>query len=258
MSSVYDRADAMTEAFAERLATIVGDRLAGLYLVGSYVLDDLQADSDVDFMAVISGKVPGEQLAELHDWMRSAYPDTPFEGFYVESELLSSSPDAASGSSFIGKKFGEGTKIGLVEWEMLRRHGHVVVGRPVADLGICDASADLPAFSRRNLDEYWEPWLTRTGPFLMKSPVRKHKAWASAWCVLGVPRLLVAIEAGEIVSKSEAGRRARDRFGAEWHAVIDAALDHRQQADKASIKRLAAMGDEALAFSRQMLDAART
>lgn len=39
----------------------------------------------------------------------------------------------------------------MVEWEMLRRCGHVVHGPPVSDLHICDASSDLGAFSLRNL-----------------------------------------------------------------------------------------------------------
>jgi hypothetical protein len=261
----YAQADEMAAAFGERLSSVLGDRLVGLYLVGSYVLRDLQAESDVDFIAVLSGDTPRiamDELSSLLEWMKATFQSRSFEGFYVDEATLRASPAPASASAvnFNVGMFNPDARAGVVEWEMLRRHGHVVLGRPVPDLGIFDASAELPASSKRNLTEYWEPWLTRTGPLMMRGPslgpLRKRKAWAAGWCVLGVPRLVVAIEDGEIVSKTEAGVRAKSRFDAKWRPLLDAAIDHRRDGSNATAKRLANMCGDALGFSRHVVDVA--
>lgn len=257
----------MAASFAERLAAVLNGRLVGVYLVGSYALGDLQRESDVDFLAAVEGGVPStavEQLRSLHALMTSSYPHRPFDGFYVDPDDLRHHPDPSSkgGLQFLDDTLRENTKVRLVEWEMLRRCGHVVTGRQVGELGVLDASADLAAFSRRNLLDYWTPWLERTAPYLMDGdpigPKRTQMAWAAAWCVLGVPRLHVAIADGDIVSKTEAGIRALSRFDPGWHAVIDAALDYRRRGDEAAIDQLATMRMEALAFARHALETALT
>jgi predicted nucleotidyltransferase len=260
----YEEADDMAASFAERLAAILGDRLIGVYLVGSYVLGDLQDDSDVDFVAVVDGGVSQAmvgQLESLHSWMGSKYPRRSFEGFYVDAADVRRHPDPASkrGWHFLGGALREISEVRLAEWEMLRRSGRVVAGRPVDELGVFDASADLAAFSHRNLQEYWAPWLRRTGRLLMRGPAvgprRKQMAWAAAWCALGVPRLHVAIADGKIVSKTEAGERVRAWADSEWWPVIDAALDYRHSGTK-NVKQLLAVRDQALAFSAHVLQVA--
>lgn len=81
----------MAGAFAEPLTAGLNGNLVGLYLVGSYVLGDLQHDSDVDFLAVL-GAEPSradiEHLRSLHTWMCSRYPERRFEGFYAFSQRV--------------------------------------------------------------------------------------------------------------------------------------------------------------------------
>ena len=257
----------MAATFAERLAAVLNGRLVGVYLVGSYALGDLRRESDVDFLAAVEGGVPStgvEQLRSLHALMASRYPQRPFDGFYVDPQDLRHHPDPSSkgGFQFLDGTLRRNTKVRLVEWEMLRRCGHLVRGRQVSELGVFDASADLAAFCHRNLLDYWTPWLERTAPYLMDGdpigPERTKMAWAAAWCVLGILRLQVAIADGSIVSKTEAGIRARSRSAPAWHAVIDAALDYRRRGDEAAIQQLAAMCIEALAFCRRVVQTART
>lgn len=254
----------MSAAFAQRLAPVLGDRLVGVYLVGSYALGDMQPGSDVDFMAVIAGDVTVSdigQLRDLHAWMASTYPERPLEGFYVDIEDLQRGSEPRSLRMRLAEgELHENEAASLIERETLRRCGEVVAGRPVADLQIFNSSADLPAFSHRNLGDYWGPWLERTAPRLMGpvtvGPLRKQAAWAAAWCALGVTRLHVAIADGDIVSKTEAGERALKRFDAKWHPVIGAALDYRRSGDSTSTKRLAGLRSDAREFSSHVLEAA--
>ncbi len=139
---------------------------------------------------------------------------------------------------------------------MLRRIGHRVHGSPIVDLRVFDASDDLAAFSRRNLQQYWARWIERTGPYFMQNGSRRDRAWAAGWCVLGVPRLYTAIAEGEIVSKTEAGVRARATFDSMWHALIDAALEHRRRNDEASTEAMSEVVADALPFAAHVLRAA--
>lgn len=260
--TVYDEADAMAASFAERLASLPTCSLVGLYLVGSYALGDLHPESDVDFVAVLADPVAQGALADikaLHSWMASEHPGRPFEGFYVSADDLRHHPDASSsrGLQFLA---GEVTPVAgsrLVEWEMLRRCGHRVVGTPPADLAVIDLSAELPTFSRQNLEQYWAPWLARTAPHLMRGGRRdrdgRQAAWAAAWCVLGIPRLYVAIADGAIVSKSEAGKRVRPQVDPRWWPTIDAALSYRARANPESITALAALGGDAVDLAQNLL-----
>ncbi len=61
----YAEAEAKAARFAGRLSDALGDRMVGLYLVGSFALADLQPDSDLDFVAVLSDCCPPR-------WMKTA------------------------------------------------------------------------------------------------------------------------------------------------------------------------------------------
>ena len=184
--------------------------------------------------------------------------DHALEGFYISAGDLRRHP-ANSVRPRLHWLNGEWREVAgalIVESEMLRRFGHRVHGPPVAELRVFDASADLGATSRRNLQVYWVPWIERTGPWLMEYGSLQEQAWDATWCVLGVPRLFVAITGCEIVSKTEAGMRARKTFGPKWRPVIEAALDHRRRNDDVSAGRVAALGADALAFSSHVVEAA--
>lgn len=246
----YAEAEASAARFAGRLSDAIGNRVVGVYLVGSFALGDLQPDSDLDFVAVLTDvNRPADEplIGPLH----GDDGDHALEGFYVAAADLRRHP-ADSASLRLHWLSGEWREVAgalIVECEMLRRFGHRVQGAPVGELGVFDAGADLPAFSKRNLDMYWTPWIERTGPWLMDHGSLRDQAWAATWCVLGVPRLYVAITTGEIVSKTEAGLRARETFDRKWRTVIEAALDHRRRNDDESAARVAALGVDALAFS---------
>ena len=253
----YAEVEAQAARFAGRLSGVLGDRLIGLYLVGSFALGDLQPGSDLDFVAVLADvdRTADEALiGPLH----SDDGEHALEGFYITAGDLRRHPvDSASARlHWLNGEWRQVASALIVECEMLRRFGHRVQGPPIGDLGVFDAGADLGAFSRRNLEEYWAPWLERTGPWLMDHGSVCEQAWAATWCVLGVPRLYVAITDGEIVSKSQAGVRACETFDPKWRPVIDAALDHRRRNDDESAARVAVFGADALAFAANVVHAA--
>jgi hypothetical protein len=249
--------EAQAARFAGRLSGTLGHRMIGLYLVGSFALGDLQPDSDLDFVAVLADIDRAADEALLGP-LHGDHSDHTLEGFYVAVGDLRRHPAdwVSPRLHWLNGEWREVAGALIVECEMLRRFGHRIQGPPVGDLGVFDAGADLGASSRRNLQVYWAPWIERTGPWLMENGSLRDQAWAATWCVLGVPRLYVAITDGEIVSKTEAGVRARKTFDPKWRPVIDAALDHRRRNDGESAARVAVFGADALAFAANVVHAA--
>jgi hypothetical protein len=256
---IYAEVEAQAAQFARRLSGVLGERMVGLYLVGSFALGDLQPDSDLDFLAVLADVDQPTDEARIGP-LHGDDSDHALEGFYIAAADLRRHP-AESVSPRLHWLNGAWREVAgtlVVEYEMLRRFGHRLHGPSVGELRVFDAGADLGASSRRNLQVYWVPWIERTGPWLMEHGSLQDQAWAATWCVLGVPRLYVAITDAEIVSKTEAGVRARETFGPRWRPVIDAALDHRRRNDGVSAARVAALGADALAFSSHVVHAAAT
>lgn len=72
---------------------------------------------------------------------------------------------------------------------------------------------------------------------------------------LGVPRLLVSIAAGEVVSKTEAGLYAREQFP-EWAGVLDASVVQRADPRADRVPALAAKAPEVVTFGRRCIEVA--
>ena len=72
------------------------------------------------------------------------------------------------------------------------------------------------------------------------------------WIALGVPRLLATIETGEVLSKTEAGRYASERFP-KWRAVLEASLQQRHEPRPERIPVLAGMAPDVVSFGRRCI-----
>lgn len=76
-----------------------------------------------------------------------------------------------------------------------------------------------------------------------------------AWISLGIPRLLASIEAGDVLSKTEAGQVALARFP-EWRPVLEASLAQHHEPRDERLPVLAAMAPDAVAFGRRCIEVA--
>ena len=105
----------------------------------------------------------------------------------------------------------------------LARHGVPLRGKAPDDNWIASDLAAAQAYSRANLEAYWRPWIARLRESLPNSPADGKFEDAVAWSVLGISRLHGLIAEGNLMSKTVAGRDARNAFPA--HAeIIDTAL----------------------------------
>jgi predicted nucleotidyltransferase len=257
-AAVRREVDAMMAAYCKFVHDAPGGTVVGVYLVGSYALNDLCPGSDVDFVTVLTRPLLGSETRRVLDGHRAVKERfrRGFEGLYVLADELHSPPEQATQ---VLRCHGRGLQPGQanpVDWELLRRHGVTVCGQARRDLEVCDAGADLRLYSRRNLSAYWTPWLKRFPRLPAFGPLRAPIAYLLAWGVLGVPRLHAAIATGEILSKSAAAEYARQVFDERWHPVIEASCAYRWRNDRESIRALVSLRPKALAFIRTAIEQA--
>jgi hypothetical protein len=211
-------------------------RIVGFYLVGSTALGAYRPGrSDIDFVAVLDGGTSGDLLRRLRALhvvsaassasvalVRGRSPlSGTLNGVFVDGDDLSAPVSAiAPVAAHVGTEFERGRAGDLfpVDWKVLAEQGIAVRGPEPGALGLDPEPEQLVAWNLRNLDEYWRPWARRT------RHVRSR--WATAWGMLGPPRLHCTIATGDIVSKEAAGEYARDVFGARWHPLLDDALGY--------------------------------
>ena len=118
----------------------------------------------------------------------------------------------------------QGGRVQPVTWHELAWHGAVVRGPHRTDIPVSTDSAQLVAWTRQNMADYWRPWHARAHPPLSKLGLAGLGTWAPAWGVLGVARQRFTVSTGRLASKSAAGLDGRDVYPARWHRIIDECL----------------------------------
>ena len=196
---------ALLEELAARIERVLGDRLAGLYVWGSYALGDFDPRiSDLDLVAALTADVDAPTYAGLeamHAGFAADHPtwDGRIEVRYASvatlnapargGEILSISP---------GEPFNRRRSDGrwLVDWYVLRRRGIALRGPAPAGLLEPISPDRFVASVRANvasLDEWASP--------LASSTLKRQ-----AYLILLLCRALSASERADQLSKPGAGR----------------------------------------------------
>jgi hypothetical protein len=90
---VPDRFPSVVNALSDRLHALLGSRLVGVYLGGSFVMDDfVEGSSDYDVLVIVADELSSTDLSRLtalHDRLLSEFPDAiRLEGDYVPRTSL--------------------------------------------------------------------------------------------------------------------------------------------------------------------------
>lgn len=254
----------VTRRYLEVADELLGERVVGLYLVGSVALDDYRpGQSDVDFLAVTAEPLTEGDVAPvgaLHERLREDFATPAFEGSYVTWAQLAADPAEAGpipthhdGEVQVGA--GGATPV----------HWHTLAQAPVALRGpeapeVWTDTDALQAWVRTNLDEYWADWVARLRKLIGRGTMLLGD-WAVGWGVLGIPRLHYTLATGKVTSKTAAGEYALETFGDEWAPILDEALRLRrgegEQSDEYRRRPLTRRRD-ALAFMDHVLADAAT
>lgn len=213
---------------AMRAGDALGDNFVGMYLVGSFALDEADEHSDVDFLVVTNTHVTSAEVAELRA-IHADFPDRPMiwaqhlEGSYPPSNELRTLRAIGSPWLYVdngAKEMERSThcNTAAVRWT-LRERGIVVTGPSPHTLVEPITAHDLRTDARRALDEYVE--------WVHQSPAEVDDAWAQPYVVITFSRIMYTIATGMVAAKKTALEWARETTDERWTPLIDSALADR-------------------------------
>jgi hypothetical protein len=204
--------------------------VVGLYVTGSLALGDYNPDgSDIDVVAAVATSPDASErslLAEIH-----RVNATRIDGPYVPVNALAQPPAEVGPVAFhVDGRFqvGDCHEVSPITWAILARNAIVLRGPAPVELGVRADDEALRAFSRANLEGYWSGWADTIGALIADTDDNDTiEARMVEWGELGVARVHCAATTGTVVSKTAAGEYALRTFGAEWHGLVQLALDTR-------------------------------
>ncbi|HEX7976401.1 MAG TPA: aminoglycoside adenylyltransferase domain-containing protein [Anaerolineales bacterium] len=223
----YPDVNAILDQVLAGVQAILGDQFTGMVLYGSLALGDFDPlKSDIDFVVITSGELPGELLDELktmHLQIASGSSKwaAELEGSYIPQQALRRYDPASAWHPHIDRGSGvlkvmQHHSDWIIQRYSLREYGVVLAGPDPKTLIDPIEPADL---RQAVLDTRW--WWEQQ----VQDTRQVASSGYQAYTILTMCRMLYTLEYGTIVSKPKAARWARQSLGGRWEVLIDRALD---------------------------------
>ena len=207
-----------------RLQQTLGDKLVGLYLHGSLVTGDFDANlSDVDLLAALSSGLTEaelEALRQMHGDFVAQYPQwhDRIEVAYLSLEALQTFKTQSSQIGIISPgeplHFVDAGIEWLMNWYMVQEHGVTLLGAGPETI--------IDPISR---DEFIEAIRQHVSGWNEYVQHGKHRGF-QAYSILTMCRGLYTLNHGEQVSKIKAAEWAKQAIP-EWAGLIQKAIEWR-------------------------------
>jgi hypothetical protein len=206
----------------------------GLYVVGSYALDDWQPGrSDIDIVAVTAEPATDEDFGSLrtaHALLTERQPLPHIDGPYLAWADLIAAPATGLHRPWTldGELHhdGECFEINPVTWYSLATCGVTVRGPAPDTLDIWVNTEDRVRFVADNLTSYWAE-LAEQVENTCDDPTAKFAMESFEWCALGALRLHYTAFTGDVTSKRGAGEYGLTVTPDYMHDTLRAALHAR-------------------------------
>ncbi len=224
----------LLDAYLHALEAL-NDHFYGIYIYGSIALDAFEeGESDIDIVALTEGEWTAQeigQLARIHRRLGKEHVlGKRLEPMYVPLRDIGKYNDQVLPYPYTshGKLQPAGHfDLNAVTWWTIQYKGIRILGPEIAALPLEVAWEDVLGAMHYNLDIYWAGKAQNPHLFLLD-------VWVMT-AVATLCRILTAIEDGEILAKSAALTRWRDRLPARWHTLIDEAWRIRHDAKSPSL-----------------------
>jgi predicted nucleotidyltransferase len=225
--TVFPELNELLAELVARVEAILGEKLVGVYLVGGFALGGGDLQSDCDFVVVTEEQVTAEQereLRALHDEIPTRQGHWPhdLEGSYAPRVDLETLTALDKKWLYVNRgrremEWSTHCNTEDVRWT-LREHGITLAGPEPRRL-----VAEVPADDlRRKMAPLIESFL----PDLL-SWTSFDIAWAQRFAVTNLCRMLCTLETGEVRSKPASLEWAKSALPAEWHSLVQQAMDDR-------------------------------
>ncbi len=227
--TAYAEANHLLDHFQQSLENTLGDDLSGLYLQGSLALGDFHPpSSDIDFFVVTRNPLDAQQfdaLAEMHQSLEAQNLAwlPKLEGSYIPLVAI----QRYDPQNRHHPRYDVDTKLHLcghgadtvIQYHVLREKGIVLTGPASQDFMDPVPADSLREASRGILAEWWLPQIEDTH--------RLHRPSYESYAILTMCRILYTVSRGDVVSKPQAAQWVQSKFGTQWSAHIQQALDQR-------------------------------
>ncbi len=203
--------------------------LAGIYLHGSLALGAFNPGlSDIDFISITSRRCTAtdiDTLRVLHNRLVQRYPQAQLEGCYLLAQDVGRFEDSIPPHPYVHDGIFQASgyhDINAVTWWVLKHRGIAVNGPPPDQFDIHIDWDDLLAKMHHNLNTYWASFTTnpRRMTWLLND-------YGIQWAVLGVLRQFYTFREQAITSKIGAGMYGLVHTPAQWHRLIQEAINIR-------------------------------
>ena len=213
------------------------DHIYSIYIYGSIALDAFEErESDIDIVVLTQGEWTAQeigQLGRMHKRLVKEYAlgerlapmYVPLGDIGKSNADIAPYPYASDGTFHAAGHF----NLNAVTWWTVQHRGICLFGPESSSLPLEVEWADVLDAMRYNLYTYWAGKARQAHLFLLD-------IWVTT-AVATLCRILTAIEEGEIISKSAALARWRERLPARWHALIDEAWRIRHHSQTPSLYR---------------------
>lgn len=224
----------LIQTLLERVQTLLGSQLIGMYLEGSLTSADFDQASDIDFVVVTDAAVTDEQfraLQAMHDQI--AQLDTPWaiqlEGSYVSQQALRRYDPANAVHPNLERGPGERLKMAqhddswLIHLAILHERGIALFGPAPATL----IDPVLPDDLRQAMRAVVPRWAAH----FFNDPTLLHGRGYQSYTVLSFCRVLYTLQTGTIATKRVAAEWAEQALGPQWAPLIARAWVGRNSPD---------------------------
>ena len=214
--------------------------IEGLYVVGSYALDDWVAGaSDIDIIAVTAEPATDIDfggLRTVHALLAEQQPLPHIDGPYLAwGDLVVEPATGLHRPWSLGEGLhhdGDCFEINPVTWYTLATYGVTVRGPAAQTLGIPTDTDARIRFVVDNLRGYWRDVATGLIDACSRPEPPAFDAAALVWCALGPLRLHYTAFTGDVTSKRGAGEYGFDVAPPTFHPLLTAALAARADGER--------------------------
>lgn len=229
--------------------------IAGLYIQGSIALDAFnERFSDIDFVAVLSRpctEAEVQQLGQIHRQIAERYPRWQMQGDYLQGGDLGKvgegvPPHPVYSDGKLNPADNHGSD--LVTWWILKNRGLTILGPDAATLPFSVDWDLLISQMHQNMNTYWASFTKAPNRFIWMLTDNGFQ-----WAVLGVLRQYYTFEEQAITSKTGAGQYGLTHLPAEWHRIIEEAVNLREQRTASLYRSKIGRAIDAVKFLRYVI-----
>lgn len=224
----YPGLNQVLQELVSRVKAVLGGRLIGIYLQGSFAVGDFDEYSDVDFVAVVEGELSAAEvdgLQAMHDHLYTYDSEWAkhLEGSYFPAKILKHASRRGQDLWYLDHGAREMIRSDhcntiLVRW-VVRESGVALIGPPPETL--------IEELETEALQSEIFEAMNQWGEQILEDPSVYDNRFYQGYIVLNYCRMLHDLIRGYPGSKQEGAAWAKTHLDPRWMDLIDRAWDCR-------------------------------